>query len=389
MSQELIASTIANGCVATADDFVRHIGQRAGEYFSDLDAARAEVRLRWESRTMNSRLFEFRVADGRTQHDLIAKVPFVVRRAGQAQSHGQTQDACPRLFRRTDREVKGLHEFLALTTIHEHFSRLDNPQFGTIRMLDALGQPPSLIMEKSGDPSFDRACRRGSWVRRRHAAADLRAGFGNAGAWLRQFHELPPLPHTETRNHCRGDFVHAIETFTEFLSERTGNREFFRRIGREVVQAAGIALPEHVPLGLAHCDFAPRNVLLGRHGRVTVFDTQARWRAPVYEDLAHFLVALKASPTQICSQGWLPGAHVMAEYENEFLQGYFGERPIPLTTIRIFEIQQILEWWCVLLYHYQTASGLRRLAKRIRLLVWGRHLARYVRKGLDEVSTQG
>ena len=105
--------TIANGCVATADDFVRHIRQRAGKYFSDLDADSAEVWLRWESRSTNSRLYEFRVADGRTQHDLIAKVPFVLGRAYQAQRHGQTLDDRPRLFRQADRELKGLHEEFA------------------------------------------------------------------------------------------------------------------------------------------------------------------------------------------------------------------------------------------------------------------------------------
>ena len=53
-------------------------------------------------------------------------------------------------------------------------------------------------------------------------------------------------------------------------------------------------LPADLPLGTSHGDYAPRNILVGAHGEVTVLDTLGRWRAPIYSDLGNFLFAIKA-----------------------------------------------------------------------------------------------
>ncbi len=65
---------------------------------------------------------------------------------------------------------------------------------------------------------------------------------------------------------------------------------------------AGRVLPADLPL-VSHGDYAPRNILVGAHGEVTVLDTLGRWRAPIGSDLGNFLFAIKAGRAQMSS--WL------------------------------------------------------------------------------------
>ena len=46
-----------------------------------------------------------------------------------------------------------------------------------------------------------------------------------------------------------------------------------------------------------------RNILIGPNARVTVLDTFAKWRTPIYEDIGYFLNDLKMSYPQVVSQG--------------------------------------------------------------------------------------
>jgi hypothetical protein len=92
LSPDLSPSTVAICSVATADEFARHIRQYVDVWFGDMNAKRTRLRLQSTSRTRNSCLYEFRVAEGRKQHGLIAKVPFVLERARHVQRYGQTQD---------------------------------------------------------------------------------------------------------------------------------------------------------------------------------------------------------------------------------------------------------------------------------------------------------
>jgi Ser/Thr protein kinase RdoA (MazF antagonist) len=134
-----------------------------------------------------------------------------------------------------------------------------------------------------------------------------------------------------------------------------------------------------LPLGLTHRDFAPHNVLVSPEGRVTVFDTDAQWHAPVYADLAHFLVALKLSSPQICSAGSYLDARTLANYEKEFLRGYFGDTPPPTDAIRLFECVWVLEWWVSLAHYRHSAKGVRRALRWCQLHFCSRYLMRYVR----------
>lgn len=364
----------------TQDHFAQRIRLRAGKYFVNLVPGRTNVRFLRASATRNSRLFEFQVTDGTSCHKIVAKAPFSSRRLRRVDAAGRLRVEKPRLFPLAETQVKGLYEFRALSAIYDHFTHLNDPRFGVIRPLDVYGNPCSLMMEKADDPRLQFVCLKLNRLQCRFAGAHLRSAMGNAGAWLRRFHELPFLPHTERCNTHRGDIIAAVEMFTDYLARQTPYRRFFTELSEKLVQAADNLLPDALPLGLTHRDFAPRNVLVGSEGRVTVFDTEGRWHAPVFADVAHFLVALKVSWLQICSAGWYYDARTLAACERDFLQGYFAKTPPPTAAIRLFECLWVLEWWVKLAHYRHKAKGVRRAVRWGQLHFCSGYLKRYVRK---------
>jgi len=371
---------------ASAEDFALRIRLRAGEYFAGLDRAETSVRLLRASATWNSRLFEFQVTDGLSYHKIVAKAPFSARRLRQVEDHRGAQVDRPRFFPLADTQLKGLHEFLALSAIYDHFTRLNDPRFGVIRPLDICGRPYCLIMEKAGDSSLLMACRKMNRTQSSFSGSTLASAMSNAGAWLRCFHQLPFLPHTENCNTGRSDVIAAIEMFTDYMEKQSLDGLFFKELRQKLVRAADDLLTNVLPLGLTHRDFAPRNILVGSQGRVTVFDTQGRWHSPVYTDLAHFLVALKVSWPQICSAGRYYNAGTLTACEQNFLRGYFGETPIPTDIIRLFECILLLEWWVELSHLHRRARGVRRAARFGQLHVCSRYVKQYVRGAVDQMD---
>jgi hypothetical protein len=120
---------------------------------------------------------------------------------------------------------------------------------------------------------------------------------------------------------------------------------FLQQIAEKTVQDVMHILPEELPLGLRHGDYGMSNILAGVDGKITVVDTPAICHAPIYEDLAYLLVALKAKWSQVLSQKLAFNSKQFALYEREFLSGYFGQSPIPYRIIRLYQVQTLLVRW--------------------------------------------
>jgi aminoglycoside phosphotransferase (APT) family kinase protein len=256
-------------------------------------------------------------------------------------------------------------------------------------VLDYLPDAQALFMICCPDPNLDDLFVRRSRLHLHRRSPSIEGAIRNAGAWLRRYHELPKLPETADRATLRSEFLACIDRFAAYLQEALGERAFFERARDTIHRAAAASLPERLPLATNHGDFVPRNVLVGGGGRVTVFDTRAQWRAPVYEDVARFLVALSSSELQMMGQGWMYGRAELARYESEFLQGYFDRDPVPLPAVRLFECQRLLAIWVASAYQRANAGGLRKVRKACVLGLRGRHIHGRIESILGALNDDG
>ncbi|MFB3078012.1 MAG: phosphotransferase, partial [Lysobacterales bacterium] len=141
--------------------------------------------------------------------------------------------------------------------------------------------------------------------------------------WLRAFHAMPKRKGVESRPADRASFIRSVERLAGYLAERIEDERFFAWTIAQISKAAYEILPNELPCGTKHGDFAMRNILVGADGRVTVLDTLAKWWVPVYTDIAYFLTALKTTRPQILTQGITFSSSRLAQFEQELLQGYY------------------------------------------------------------------
>lgn len=282
-----------------------------------------------------------------------------------------TSGARPRLFEPLDPRMRAQSEYAALVNIDAHFRQLDDPRFGTVRPLDFAIGSGAILMEKISAPSLKTILAHTHRWRRSPNRPILTQAFRNSGAWLRFFHQSP-LPSNAQPQHI-GDhpLAQSIRRMSEYLSEISGERTFFRRLASKADAAAERRLTAAPPAGLAHCDYAPRNILVGPAAQISVIDTAARWQAPVYMDIAYFLVNLKATQTQIYSWGWMTSKRALATYEHAFLSGYFGTQ-IPWQLLRLYELQSLIDRWAAITERLlrQASSGQRHQRAAARAKLW-------------------
>lgn len=357
-------------CDVSEDRFTSHLRNQARHFFPELDASTTIVRLIQHAVRHHSQLFEFEVTDKSFTRKVIYKVAF----SPQAMNAAITKEERPRLFSPPDAASNGLREYRALKSIEQHFSRLDDERFGVISMLDLLESPFVMVMEKCTDASMKSLLKKSTRFHVDRNQRALHTAFSNSGAWLREFHRMPVLEHTQERGTDRDYFVDAINRFTDGLIQKLGNRALFLRIRHRVSLAALKRLPPELPCVVVHGDFAPRNILVGSEFRVTVFDTPRRWRAPLYEDLAYLLMSVKTSGPQSRSQGLLFSQRQLAGWESEFLSGYFVEGPTPLAAVRLYECLLTLEWWTAINFRHCNGP----LLQRAGLALSNRYLSRFV-----------
>jgi hypothetical protein len=236
-----------------------------------------------------------------------------------------------------------------MSKIHEYFTILDDPRFGTVRPMDKVVEHQAIIMEEVPAPSLRQIVQQTSRLRnplRPRVPDNLALVFRNAGAWLCKFHAMPPIqPVMATHNGQRLDFITTINKLVDYLMQADPKNAFLQQIAAKTIQDAMQLLPEQLPLGLRHGDYGLSNILAGADGKVTVLDTPAICYSPIYEDLAYMLVGLKAKWSQVLSLNLAYDSQRFDLHEREFLLGYFGSSPIPYRIIRLYEVQAVLVRW--------------------------------------------
>ena len=330
-----------------------HIREHAARYYPDHEGRDFEVQLIGIERRRSAVLSRFQLKDAEQVRHIIVKTPSLRAPRVRATELGLEK---PLLVPKTDLEEMHWLHYQALVALDEYFNGLNRKELGAIRVLDYLPQSRALIMEESKDPSLRDLLLRESRLRFPARNSELVPTFHNVGTWLRMYHTMPKKEPAQARHSYRKDFVESLAILTDFLIERTGDKTFLDRTASILTQKSHEILPEVLPLGLGHGDYAMRNILVGPGGRVTVIDTFAKWRTPIYEDIGYFLTALKTTSEQVASQGLFFSQKQFKNYERAFLEGYFEQKTIPYPAIRLYEMLALLDKWSSLVISSKRRS---------------------------------
>lgn len=319
--------------------------ERAPRYFEDLGGAVPTVRLDQAWLRPYSELYEFTVECDDSRRGLFVKVPLL----DNSSPSGELDR--PRLFPPVACGDMASLEHNAMREIACRFTQLDDNRFGSVRILELLHSPDAIVMEKvEGRPLR-------SILHEQHNN-NLEAAFHNIGLWLRTFHNLPGLEHTQERSASREEFIAGTARLVAYAAAARAPR-WLIELGDQLLDEAE-HMPDRLPLGLAHGDFAPRNVVLSATNRITVLDTMARWRAPIYEDIALLLLSLRL--TRGVRALWSPNSPVLARWSEAFLSGYFGDTDYGWPILRLFVLQTLLDRGC----SYATVQGNSKFLQRVK-----------------------
>jgi Ser/Thr protein kinase RdoA (MazF antagonist) len=247
-------------------------------------------------------------------------------------------DPRPRLAAVAPAAIRPALELRVLRAVEALFAR-DDARFGAVKALGIVDDGRAVVTVAIQGVSLGDVLRRG---RKAMPAINPEEAVGRAGAWLRTFHDGPPFGDLESRQAPRDEVVAAIRNLGEYLRAAAPSRGLDRVI-EDAVTATGV-LPPELDVRPVHGDFAPRNLIIGRDGRLTAIDLLGRWRAPIYEDLGTFLVALGSGrlPAVVGEWTYRRPRRVL---ESAFLTGYFGSDPRPDREIALYEALLLLDKW--------------------------------------------
>ena len=334
---------------------------RAADYHPELRGRTVRSQLEHASLRPFSELYEFTVSSGATARRLLVKLPFPNRPRPPAAADR------PRLYWPVAPELLAPLEHATMCHIEEHFSQWSHPQFGCVRVLDLLRGPDAIVMEKVEGTMLRASAVASSALQRDDRAAVT--AFENAGRWLRQFHQLPDLPHTRPRTTTRDDFITMTNGFADYFPT-VGAPPWMASVCEFLMRESDSTLSSDLPLGLAHGDFAPRNVIVSSGSRITVLDTLARWRAPIYEDLALFLLSLQLSGG---SRVLFAGDSIrLTTLSRAFLSGYGGDAECEWPVLRLFILQALLDRGCSYVSARSVRNPVTGLTRRCKLHILSR-----------------
>jgi hypothetical protein len=316
-----------------------HLHERVDEYFPEEPASPEEIQLIGEQVRPASSLLRFAVRYGDHERVLLIKMSTAARSDRPAQSKRETDR--PRVAPLLDGNAAFVLEYRALQCIHQHFINLGDPRFGAVRVFEMLPEQNAVVMEALTQPNLRELVLRHG----RRPSGDLSQVFRNCGAWLHAYHDLPGMDPAESWQVGREGFAESVEALSSYLAGHLGSTTFFARLAERTKSLAHAWLPEELPLGLAHGDYAMRNILVGPGHRVTVLDTPARYRTAIYRDVACFLANLRWSRLSGLAGGAVFHLARSNEYRKAFLAGYFGDAARCSGAIHLYEIQAILERW--------------------------------------------
>ncbi len=363
----------------------QHLVSNAHRYYPEFPAGEVRVTLCGVKLRSNTVLLRFDLAAGAARRAVVAKI-----HTGRYFSRGLPFPHWPRLAPCPDPADAARSEYEALSAVHEHFERLEDPALGAVRALDFLPDVRALVLEDARSKTLQQALLSSSHRFGARPARELiEEACHNAGRWLRRFQQVQNGAHHASYRSQRVDLVDSIREIAYFLSAHRQAPRFVASIASEAEGLARGVLPEDPPLGLNHGDYWPGNILVGPGNRVTAIDTHGWWRTPVYEDVGYFLASVKASPPQIFTLGHFWPPETIEALERSFLAGYFGDDPVTRDPIRLYEILALLNRWGVASHAAAVAGGASRAVKVCKLFLRRRYFMHLLTRLVGEIGRPG
>ena len=312
-----------------------------------------EVHLRPLGARRRSRLYAVSLGDAAAPPLLVAKV----RNENTAVAGGPGRARRPVLAAVSVGEAELTEcEFAALRQLESVFAG-DDPRFGAVRALAHLPAHHSIVMGLAPGVPLRDLLTRWSRLRPGHRREDPApdAVFRAAGAWLRRFHDATPTTGHPVRQGTRQEVVAHFEALEEFLGRRLGRR--FEPLAGAGSDLARQLLPSgELPLAVGHGDFAPRNVMVDRAGRIVVLDPLGRWAVPEQEDLCRFLVGVQLNGLQVHTRGAAYAENTLARWQSEVINGYYGPGA-PWGAVRCYQLLLTLDKWSALVEPARNATA--------------------------------
>jgi hypothetical protein len=269
----------------------------------------------------------------------------------------------PRLVPITEPPDRARLELRALRAVERRLGAGGTDRFDVLHPLGVVDDGMALAMLTHEGVSLGRTLSRVSRVARsKRSSVPPEVLVERAGEWLRLFHDAPFDPDLPARQTQVADIAGALREFGDFLLAERASPALDDLVARAI--EATSTLPDPLPVRPTHGDFAPRNVIVGPDGRLTVIDLLGRWRAPIYEDLATFLVALHSGRQAALTGGRLLRRPV-AVLEERFLAGYAGGSDLPRSPVATYEFLLVLDKWSSRLTRLEGAGRVRRLERRL------------------------
>lgn len=350
-------STVEQAAIA------QHLRANADQYLPRWSDDSEVVFLRLRNRPA-ARMYWYRLGNHTSSRTLVIKVPGEPADSGQ-----EDQLARPRMLEPPPLDTKYAHEHQALQLLQRHFSELDDPRFGVIPLLGRIEPARAIVMGEIAGRSLKELIPRLSRVYPGPPPPLLRRAIRNTGAWLREYHHLEPSG-AVPRHPRREDFVDNVQRYCSHLGAVLSRHPVFDGLAEQLTRAARRFLPPELPVGLAHGDFAMRNVLVGQAGRIFVFDTTAMWRTPIYADLAKFALAIRLSRVQVYSHGAAFSEGSLRQVNRWLFDGYYGREPVPEERIRLYALLLLLDKWSFELALPRQERGFASMIQRRLLDSW-------------------
>ena len=333
-----------------AEELAEFLRSNAPRYLSDVSGEPLEVHLETGGDRVLSSLYRFRIEAKASVHNILIKLPGTTDA-----SHSSKR---PRLITVPDKRRRAKLEYATLSAIDRNFGALKDPRFDSVHVFDFVERHSAIVMEYKKCTPLSKLLLKTNRIQNPFIGSRPLAVLTNAGAWLKAFHSVvPSFPESPLGNDTRAKFVQHIEAFGRYLSRSRARTTRTDGLFRDIVEASSAHLPESFPTAIGHGDFAPRNILVGSKGQVSVIDTKGLARTAIYEDIALFIAALRTSKVQALTRRAAYSASVLDRQEHAFLSGYFADEEAPRAVIALFTVQALLDKWCAQIEGVAATNG--------------------------------